>query len=101
MALLSTYIAMWYAFDTGRDRHRLQRIALAAEKAARPHPFRNWRSPGPRRRLGQITSDLSRHGLFKPLPSGRRLQSSRHMRSFFPGECSSKVTNCHKDSRQR
>ncbi len=92
-SILTSSITVWYAGATARDKQRLQRIVRSAEKViGRSLPSLQdlyvSRALG---RAGRITADPSHpgHGLFDPLPSGRRLRSirtrtSRHKNSFFP-----------------
>uniref|UniRef100_A0AAV2LTR1 Alkylated DNA repair protein AlkB homologue 8 N-terminal domain-containing protein n=1 Tax=Knipowitschia caucasica TaxID=637954 RepID=A0AAV2LTR1_KNICA len=76
-----------------RDKQRLQCIMRSAEKViGRSLPsLQNLYVARARGRAGRITAGPSHpaHGLFQPLPSGRRLRSirtrtSRHKNSFFP-----------------
>ncbi|TWW55980.1 hypothetical protein D4764_09G0010300 [Takifugu flavidus] len=92
-SILTSSITVWYAGATARDRLRLQRVMRAAEKVigCRLPSIQDLYISRTRRRAGRITADPSHpgHGLFSPLPSGRRLRSirtktSRYMNSFFP-----------------
>ncbi|TWW77638.1 hypothetical protein D4764_12G0010280 [Takifugu flavidus] len=92
-SILTSSITVWYAGATVRDRLRLQRIVHAAEKVigCRLPSIQDLYISRTRRCAGRITADPSHpgHGLFSPLPSGRRLRSirtktSRYMNSFFP-----------------
>ncbi|KAM4552747.1 uncharacterized protein PAE49_016129 isoform 1-T1 [Odontesthes bonariensis] len=92
-SILCSSITVWYPGASARDRHRLQRVVRSAEKVigcSLPsiHDLHVSRTMG---RAGRITANPSHpaHGLFEPLPSGRRLRSirtrtSRHKNSFFP-----------------
>ncbi|TWW55947.1 hypothetical protein D4764_09G0009970 [Takifugu flavidus] len=92
-SILTSSITVWYAGATARDRLRLQRVVRTAEKVigCRLPSIQDLYISRTRRRAGRITADTSHpgHGLFSPLPSGRRLRSirtktSRYMNSFFP-----------------
>ncbi|TWW73490.1 hypothetical protein D4764_15G0008840 [Takifugu flavidus] len=92
-SILTSSITVWYAGATARDRLRLQRVVRAAEKVigCRLPSIQDLYISRTRRCAGRITADPSHpgHGLFSPLPSGRRLRSirtktSRYMNSFFP-----------------
>ncbi|TWW53951.1 putative RNA-directed DNA polymerase from transposon BS [Takifugu flavidus] len=92
-SILTSSITVWYAGATVRDRLRLQRVVHAAEKVigCRLPSIQDLYISRTRRCAGRITADPSHpgHGLFSPLPSGRRLRSirtktSRYMNSFFP-----------------
>ncbi|TWW69358.1 hypothetical protein D4764_18G0001640 [Takifugu flavidus] len=92
-SILTSSITVWYAGATVRDRLRLQRVVRAAEKVigCRLPSILDLYISRTRRCAGQITANPSHpgHGLFSPLPSGRRLRSirtktSRYMNSFFP-----------------
>ncbi|TWW54643.1 hypothetical protein D4764_0023300 [Takifugu flavidus] len=92
-SILTSSITVWYAGATVRDRLRLQRVVRAAEKVigCRLPSIQDLYISRTRRCAGRITADPSHpgHGLFSPLPSGRRLRSirtktSRYMNSFFP-----------------
>uniref|UniRef100_A0A8C6U427 Alkylated DNA repair protein AlkB homologue 8 N-terminal domain-containing protein n=1 Tax=Neogobius melanostomus TaxID=47308 RepID=A0A8C6U427_9GOBI len=92
-SILTSSITVWFPGATERDKHRLQRIVHAAEKVigCELPSLQDLFTFGTRRRVGRITADPSHpgHGLFTPLPSGRRLRSiqthkSRHLNSFFP-----------------
>ncbi|TWW62331.1 hypothetical protein D4764_04G0009780 [Takifugu flavidus] len=92
-SILTSSITVWYAGATVRDRLRLQRIVRAAEKVigCRLPSIQDLEIYRSRRCAGRITADPSHpgHGLFSPLPSGRRLRSirtktSRYTNSFFP-----------------
>ncbi|TWW64613.1 hypothetical protein D4764_22G0002600 [Takifugu flavidus] len=93
LSILTSSITVWFAGATVRDRLRLQRVARAAEKVmgCRLPSIQDLYISRTRRCAGRITADPSHpgHGLFSPLPSGRRLRSirtktSRYMNSFFP-----------------
>ncbi|TWW70934.1 hypothetical protein D4764_17G0004170 [Takifugu flavidus] len=92
-SILTSSITVWFAGAIVRDRLRLQRVVRAAEKVigCRLPSIQDLYISRTRRRAGRITADPSHpgHGLFSPLPSGRRLRSirtktSRYMNSFFP-----------------
>ncbi|TWW66905.1 hypothetical protein D4764_20G0009370 [Takifugu flavidus] len=92
-SILTSSITVWYAGATARDRLRLQHVVRAAEKVigCRLPSIQDLYISRTRRHAGRITADPSHpgHGLFSPLPSGRRLRSirtktSRYMNSFFP-----------------
>ncbi|TWW80193.1 putative RNA-directed DNA polymerase from transposon BS [Takifugu flavidus] len=92
-SILTSSITVWYAGATVRDRLRLQRVVRAAEKVigCRLPSIQDLYISRTRRCAGRITADPSHpgHGLFSPLPSGRRLRSirtrtSRYTNSFFP-----------------
>ncbi|TWW59225.1 Transposable element [Takifugu flavidus] len=92
-SILTSSLTMWYADATVRDRLRLQRVMRAAKKVigCRLPSIQDLYISRTRRRAGRITADPSHpgHGLFSPLPSGRRLRSirtktSRYTNSFFP-----------------
>ncbi|TWW75992.1 hypothetical protein D4764_13G0006540 [Takifugu flavidus] len=92
-SILTSSITVCYAGATVRDRLRLQRVVRAAEKVmgCRLPSIQDLYISRTRRCAGRITADPSHpgHGLFPPLPSGRRLRSiwtktSRYMNSFFP-----------------
>ncbi|TWW56579.1 hypothetical protein D4764_08G0005660 [Takifugu flavidus] len=92
-SILTSSITVWFAGATARDRLRLQRVVRAAEKVigCRLPSIQDLYISRTRRCAGRITADPSHpgHGLFSPLPSGRRLRSirtktSRYMNSFFP-----------------
>uniref|UniRef100_A0AAV2KE56 Reverse transcriptase domain-containing protein n=1 Tax=Knipowitschia caucasica TaxID=637954 RepID=A0AAV2KE56_KNICA len=92
-SILTSSITVWFAGATVRDKQRLQRIVRSAEEViGRSLPsLQDLYVARARGRAGRITADPSHpaHGLFQPLPSGRRLRSirtrtSRHKNSFFP-----------------
>ncbi|TWW59025.1 hypothetical protein D4764_06G0005550 [Takifugu flavidus] len=92
-SILTSSITVWYAGTTVRDRLRLQRVVRTAEKVigCRLPSIQDLYISRTRRCASRITADPSHpgHGLFSPLPSGRRLRSirtktSRYMNSFFP-----------------
>ncbi|TWW54702.1 hypothetical protein D4764_0214420 [Takifugu flavidus] len=92
-SILTSSITVWFAGATVRDRRRLQRVVRAAEKVmgCRLPSIQDLYISRTWRRAGRITADPSHpgHGLFSPLPSGRRLRSirtktSRYTNSFFP-----------------
>ncbi|TWW55937.1 putative RNA-directed DNA polymerase from transposon BS [Takifugu flavidus] len=92
-SILTSSITVWFAGATARDRLRLQRVVRAAEKVigCRLPSIQDLYISRTRRCAGRITADPSHpgHGLFSPLPSGRRLRSirtrtSRYTNSFFP-----------------
>ncbi|KAK7912504.1 hypothetical protein WMY93_012715 [Mugilogobius chulae] len=92
-SILTSSITVWYAGATVRDRHRLQRTVRSAEKVigCSLPSLQDLYVSRTRGRAGRIAADPSHpgHGLFEPLPSGRRLRSirtrtSRHKNSFFP-----------------
>ncbi|TWW62471.1 hypothetical protein D4764_04G0011180 [Takifugu flavidus] len=92
-SILTSSITVWFAGATVRDRLRLQRVVRAAEKVmgCRLPSIQDLYISRTRRCAGRITADPSHpgHGLFSPLPSGRRLRSirtktSRYTNSFFP-----------------
>ncbi|TWW53073.1 NACHT, LRR and PYD domains-containing protein 12 [Takifugu flavidus] len=92
-SILTSSITVWFAGATVRDRLRLQRVVRAAEKVmgCRLPSIQDLYISRTWRRAGRITADPSHpgHGLFSPLPSGRRLRSirtktSRYTNSFFP-----------------
>ncbi|KAM8880951.1 uncharacterized protein ACB058_001251 [Synchiropus picturatus] len=92
-SILTSSITVWYNSATSRDKSRLQRIVRSAEKVigCSLPPLQDLYASRTQRRAGRIRADPSHpgHGLFVPLPSGRRLRSiqtrtSRHRNSFFP-----------------
>ncbi|KAJ0002497.1 hypothetical protein NQD34_007646 [Periophthalmus magnuspinnatus] len=92
-SILTSSITVWFAGATARDRQRLQRIVRSAEKVigCSLPSIQDLYVSRTRGRAGRIAADTSHpgHGLFEPLPSGRRLRSigtrtSRHKNSFFP-----------------
>ncbi|CAL9695313.1 unnamed protein product [Knipowitschia caucasica] len=92
-SILTSSVTVWFAGATVRDKQRLQRIVRSAEEViGRSLPsLQDLYVARARGRAGRITADPSHpaHGLFQPLPSGRRLRSirtrtSRHKNSFFP-----------------
>lgn len=92
-SILCSSITIWYAAATAKDKGRLQRIIRTAEKVIGCDlpALRDLYASRTLRRAGKIVADPSHpgHGLFEPLPSGRRLRSirtktSRHKNSFFP-----------------
>ncbi|TWW66930.1 hypothetical protein D4764_20G0009620 [Takifugu flavidus] len=92
-SILTSSITVWFAGATARDRLRLQRVVRAAEKVigCRLPSIQDLYISRTRRCAGRITADPSHpgHGLFSPLPSGRRLRSIRtrtscYTNSFFP-----------------
>ncbi|XP_053699525.1 uncharacterized protein LOC128746481 [Synchiropus splendidus] len=87
-SILTSSITVWCNSATSRDKSRLQRIVRSAEKVmgCSLPPLQDLCVS----RTQIIAFDPSRpgHGLFVPLPSGRRLRSiqtrtSRHRNSFF------------------
>ncbi|TWW69363.1 hypothetical protein D4764_18G0001690 [Takifugu flavidus] len=80
-SILTSSITVWFAGATVRDRLRLQRVVRAAEKVngCRLPSIQDLYISRTRRCAGRITADPSHpgHGLFSPLPSGRRLRSIR------------------------
>ncbi|KAM8867021.1 uncharacterized protein ACB058_005162 [Synchiropus picturatus] len=92
-SILTSSITVWYNSATSRDKSRLQRIIRSAEKVigCSLPPLQDLYASRTQRCAGRIRADPSHpgHGLFVPLPSGRRLRSiqtrtSRHRNSFFP-----------------
>ncbi|KAJ0003124.1 hypothetical protein NQD34_018164 [Periophthalmus magnuspinnatus] len=92
-SILTSSITVWFSGATARDRQRLQRIVRSAEKVigCSLPSLQDLYVSRTRGRAGHIAADTSHpgHGLFEPLPSGRRLRSigtrtSRHKNSFFP-----------------
>ncbi|KAK3533984.1 hypothetical protein QTP70_035007, partial [Hemibagrus guttatus] len=96
-SILTSYITVWFAAATARDKAKLQRVIHSAEKVvgcSLPSLQELYVSRS-RRRAAKIAADLSHPGneLFRSLPSGKRLRSirtrtSRHKNSFFPNAVS-------------
>uniref|UniRef100_A0AAR2IU34 Reverse transcriptase domain-containing protein n=1 Tax=Pygocentrus nattereri TaxID=42514 RepID=A0AAR2IU34_PYGNA len=92
-SLLTSCITMWYGSLTMMDRKCLQRVVKTAEKITNSplHSLQNIYNHRVQRKAASIIKDPThpQHGLFKPLPSGRRYRSmmcktSRLKNSFFP-----------------
>ncbi|TWW60335.1 hypothetical protein D4764_05G0004250 [Takifugu flavidus] len=86
-SILTSPITVWFAGATARDRLRLQCVVRAAEKVigCRLPSIQDLYISRTRRCAGRITADPSHpgHGLFSPLPSGRRLRSIRTKTSHY------------------
>uniref|UniRef100_A0AAR2LPB5 Reverse transcriptase domain-containing protein n=1 Tax=Pygocentrus nattereri TaxID=42514 RepID=A0AAR2LPB5_PYGNA len=92
-SLLTSCITVWYGSLTMMGRKCLQRVVKTAEKITNSplHSLQNIYNHRVQRKAASIIKDPThpQHGLFKPLPSGRRYRSmmcktSRLKNSFFP-----------------
>ncbi|XP_076860580.1 uncharacterized protein LOC143513729 [Brachyhypopomus gauderio] len=87
-SVLTSSITVWYTGATTRDRQRLQRIVHSAEKVIGCNlpSLQDLYTSRTLGRAGRITADTSHpaHGLFDPLPSGRRLRSRTSCHKFPP-----------------
>uniref|UniRef100_A0AAQ4RRB6 Alkylated DNA repair protein AlkB homologue 8 N-terminal domain-containing protein n=1 Tax=Gasterosteus aculeatus aculeatus TaxID=481459 RepID=A0AAQ4RRB6_GASAC len=92
-SILCSSITVWYAAATAKDKGRLQRVIRSAERVIGCNlpSLQDLFSSRSLKRAKKIAADPSHPGqnLFVPLPSCRRLRSSRtktscHTSSFFP-----------------
>ena len=105
-SILTSFITIWYAATTAKDKIRVQRIIRTAEKVIGCNlpTLEYLHTSRTLRRARKIVADSSHpgHTLFQPLPSGRRLRSIRtktscHKNSFVPYTASlfNKAPNWH------